>query len=116
MTLAPARIAIADDDPMFVDYLSTFLRAKGYEVSPFNSASTLLQALGHSTAPEIVLLDVLMPSMNGLDALTTLRASHPAVAVIMLSGQQVPATIVDAVRLGAVDYVVKPDDPGGLGE
>jgi DNA-binding NtrC family response regulator len=112
----PARLALVDDDPAFSEYLKTLLDARGYEVSTYSSGADLLQALGRSAAPDVVLLDVLMPGMNGLETLKAARQANPAVQVIMLSGQQVPSTIVDSVRLGAVDYVVKPDDPEGLGE
>jgi two-component system response regulator AtoC len=111
-----ARIAIVDDDSLFVEYLSAFVRSRGYEAVVFSSGPALLQALASAAPPDVILLDVLMPSMNGLDTLRTLRAAHPKLPVIMVSGQQVPATIVDAVRLGAIDYVVKPDDVAGVQE
>jgi two-component system response regulator AtoC len=114
--MTPARIAIVDDDPAFCQYLSTLLTAQGYHASSFASGVELLHALGRGQPPDVVLLDVLMPQMDGLETLRAARAAHPALQVIMLSGTQVPGTIVDAVRLGAVDYVVKPDDPEGLGE
>jgi two-component system response regulator AtoC len=112
----PARIAIVDDDPAFSQYLSVLLSSRGYDAITYRSGSDLLGALAADRAPDVVLLDVLMPGMDGLETLRMVRANHPALQVIMLSGTQVPATIVDAVRLGAVDYVVKPDDPEGLGE
>ncbi len=112
----PARLAIVDDDPQFVGYLGTLLRSRGYDVQPFTSGVDLLQALHGDAAPNVVLLDVLMPGMDGLDTLRALRLAHPGVQVIMLSGRHAASTIVDAVRLGAADYVVKPDDPEGLGE
>jgi two-component system response regulator AtoC len=114
--MTPATLAIVDDDPQFVDYMATLLRSRGYLVQTFNSGPALLRALNTETPPQVVLLDVLMPELDGLETLKALRTSHPAVPVIMLSGRQTPATIVDAVRLGAADYVVKPDDPEGLGE
>lgn len=109
-----ARIAIVDDDPLFVEYLDTLLRSRGYETVAFTSGSALLQALAGRAVPDVVLLDVLMPTMNGLETLKALRTASPNLPVIMLSGQQVPATIVDAVRLGAIDYVVKSDDSAAL--
>jgi two-component system response regulator AtoC len=112
----PARIAIVDDDPAFSQYLSVLLGSRGYDVTIYRSGADLLGALEADRAPDVVLLDVLMPGMDGLETLRMVRTNHPALQVIMLSGTQVPATIVDAVRLGAVDYVVKPDDPEGLGE
>ena len=115
--MTPARIAIVDDDPAFSQYLSLLLGSRGYDVSTHASGADFLDALGRvSAAPDVVLLDVLMPGMDGLETLRNVRAAHPALQVVMLSGSQVPSTIVDAVRLGAVDYVVKPDDPDGLGE
>jgi len=58
----------------------------------------------------------MMPGMNGLETLRALKAAKPDLQAIMLSGREQAATIVEAVRLGAADYVVKPDDPEGLGE
>ena len=58
----------------------------------------------------------MMPGMNGLETLRALKAAKPEMQAIMLSGREQAATIVEAVRLGAADYVVKPDDPEGLGE
>ncbi len=57
-----------------------------------------------------------MPDLNGLDTLRAIRQFHPAAQVIMLSGRNAPATVIEAVRLGAADYVMKPDDPDGVGE
>jgi two-component system response regulator AtoC len=67
-------------------------------------------------APDVVLLDVMMPGLDGMATLRALKASRPEAQAIMLSGRNQASTIVEAVRLGAADYVVKPDDPEGLGE
>jgi two-component system, NtrC family, response regulator AtoC len=114
--MMPARLALVDDDEQFVGYLETLLRSRGYEVEPFTSGSDLLQTMHGESRPDVVLLDVSMPGMDGLETLKALRLAHPYVQVIMLSGRQAPGTIVDAMRQGAFDYVVKPDDPDGLGE
>ena len=111
----PARIAVVDDDPLFVEYLATFLQSRGYEPVVYSNGAALLKALP-AGQPDAVLLDVLMPHMDGLKTLQALRAATPTMPVIMLSGQQVPATIVEAVRLGAVDYVVKSSESTGLQE
>jgi two-component system response regulator AtoC len=106
-----ARIAVVDDDPLFGNYLMNMLRSRGYDARVYEGGAELLEAVSQSRAPQVVLLDVLMPGMDGLETLRALRAAHPHLQVIMLSGQQIPATIVNAVRAGAFDYVVKPDDP-----
>ena len=113
--MAAAQIAIVDDDPLFVEYLRTFLKSRGYEATNYPSGAALLKSLG-AKPPDAVLLDVLMPNLNGLETLRELQAARPGLPVIMVSGQQVPATIVDAVRLGAIDYVVKSDEANGLNE
>jgi two-component system response regulator AtoC len=110
------RLAIVDDDPGFAGYLSTRLRSQGYAVDVFNTGASLLERLSTSPAPNVVLLDMLMPGLDGIDTLRAVRRAHPEAQVIMLSGSQIPSQIVEAVRLGAADYVLKPNDPSGLGE
>ena len=111
-----ARLAVVDDDAAFTTFLQTLLRSRGYEVDVYHSGGSLLEALRGGVQPQVVLLDVLMPDLDGLETLRAIRLAHPAAQVIMLSGRQAPATIVEAVRLGAADYVLKPGDPDGLGE
>jgi two-component system response regulator AtoC len=111
-----ARLAVVDDDPAFTEFLQTLLQTRGYAVDVYHSGADLLQGLRAGSAPHVVLLDVLMPDLDGLETLRAIRHAHPGAQVIMLSGRQAPATIVEAVRLGAADYVLKPGDPEGVGE
>ena len=111
-----ARLAVVDDDKSFADFTRTLLETRGYDVDVFNSGADLLEYLRGGAQPNIVLLDVMMPDVDGLETLRSIRTLHPSVQVIMLSGRQAPATIVEAVRLGAADYVLKPGDAEGLGE
>jgi two-component system response regulator AtoC len=109
-------IAIVDDDSAFSSYLRTFLSLRGYEVRCYTRGDELLAAMKQAEAPDAVLLDVMMPGLDGMATLRALKASRPEAQVIMLSGRNQTSTIVEAVRAGATDYVVKPDDPEGLGE
>jgi DNA-binding NtrC family response regulator len=111
-----ARLAIVDDDAAFTGYLQTLLGAQGYAIEVFNSGTSLLEGLRGGSAPNVILLDVLMPDLDGIETLRAIRQARPAAQVIMLSGRQAPQTIVEAVRLGAADYVLKPGDPDGVGE
>ena len=111
-----ARLTIVDDDPAFTDFLQTLLKTRGYAVDVFHRGAELLEALRGGLAPHVILLDVTMPDLDGLETLRAIRSAHPTAQVIMLSGRQAPSTIIEAVRLGAADYVLKPGDPEGLGE
>jgi DNA-binding NtrC family response regulator len=85
-------------------------------VDVFHSGGELLEALRGGLSPHVILLDVTMPDLDGLETLRAIRSAHPTAQVIMLSGRQAPSTIIEAVRLGAADYVLKPGDPEGVGE
>jgi two-component system response regulator AtoC len=109
-------IAIADDDLAFATYLKTFLEGRGYQSRIYTHGEDLLAAAHLGELPDVVLLDVMMPGMDGIATLRSLKAAHADLQVIMFSGRVSAPTIVEAIRLGAVNYVVKPDDPDGLGE
>jgi two-component system, NtrC family, response regulator AtoC len=108
-------ISIVDDDSGFANYLRTFLSLRGYETRSYSRGDEMVASV-KTDPPDVVLLDVMMPGMNGLETLRALKTAKPDLQVIMLSGREQASTIVEAVRLGAADYVVKPDDPEGLGE
>ncbi len=110
-------VAIVDDDSAFAAYLRTFLSLRGYEARCYLRGDEMLAAVKSAEeAPDVVLLDVMMPGLDGIATLRALKTSKPESQVIMLSGRNQASTIVEAVRLGAADFLVKPDDPEGLGE
>src|SRR5262245_19770556 len=109
-------IAVVDDDSGFAGYLRTFLASRGYEARSYTRGDEIVAAIQQGEPPDIVLLDVAMPGMDGIQTLKALKSARPELQVIMLSGREQANIIVEAVRLGAADYVVKPDDPEGLGE
>lgn len=111
-----ANLAIVDDDQPFAEYLQTLLRSRGYETTTYESGDSLLQGLREGALPDVVLLDVSMPGLDGLETLRQIRLAHPAAQVVMVSGGRATEKIVEAVRLGAADYVLKPGDADGVGE
>jgi two-component system response regulator AtoC len=112
----PPIVAIADDDVGFGEYLKAFLEIRGYRTRLYFHGEELVASVQRGQIPDVILLDVMMPGMDGLATLRQLKASCSDLQVIMLSGREHATTIVEALSLGAVNYVVKPDDPEGLGE
>jgi two-component system response regulator AtoC len=111
-----ANLAIVDDDVPFASYLQTLLKSRGYETTTYESGDALLAGLREGALPDVVLLDVSMPGLDGLETLRQIRLAHPAAQVVMVSGGRATEKIVEAVRLGAADYVLKPGDADGVGE
>ena len=111
-----ASLAIVDDDQPFAEYMQTLLRSRGYETTTYQSGDALLSGLREGSTPDVVLLDVSMPGLDGLETLRQIRLAHPAAQVVMVSGGRATEKIVEAVRLGAADYVLKPGDADGVGE
>src|SRR5437763_1187342 len=116
MPLKKLFVAIVDDDSGFANYLRTFLSLRGYETRSYSRGDEMRAAIKAGDPPDIVRLDVSMPGMNGIETLRALKGAKSDLQVIMLSGREHASTIVEAVQLGAADYVIKPDDPEGLGE
>jgi DNA-binding NtrC family response regulator len=96
-----------DDDVAFRHVMAGELKRLGHLVE---TASTGAEAIARSEAhePEIVLLDLRLPGMDGLDVLKTLRSRNPGVEVIMLTGHGTIDTAIESIRVGAFDYVTKP--------
>src|SRR3989442_7790521 len=109
-------VTVVDDDSGFANYLRTFLSLRGYETRSYSRGDEMLASVKEGDPPDVVLLDVMMPGLNAIETLRGLKAAKPDLQVVMLSGREHASTIVEAVRLGAADYVIKPDDPEGLGE
>ena len=98
-----------DDDPATVELLQEFLVAKGYEVITAGDGAEALQKVKEER-PHLILLDIHMPKMDGLEALRHMKAIDPAVGVIMITGVNEEAIGRQAMELGAFDYIVKPLD------
>ena len=94
-------VAIVDDDSSFAAYLRTFLSLRGYEARCYTRGDEILASMKQNEPPDVVLLDVMMPGLDGLATLRALKGSRPETQVIMLSGRSQVSTIVEAVRLGA---------------
>jgi two-component system response regulator AtoC len=103
-----------DDSEGIRSYLASFLELHGFDVDTADSGPRALALLGAGAAPDAVLLDVMMPGEGGLETLRRLRAGGHAMPVVMLSVVGRAATIVEAMRLGATDYLNKPFEESEL--
>ncbi|HTA17622.1 MAG TPA: response regulator, partial [bacterium] len=100
-------ILVIDDETEFADALSKTLEALGHRPSQaFTGAEGLLKA--KSDPPDAVLLDINMPDISGMGLLPDLRRMAPELSVVMITGQASHRTAVEAIKLGAEDYLEKP--------
>src|SRR5476651_1431383 len=101
------RILVIDDEAAIRDSLRMTLEYNGYE---FVGAATGQEglALAEREAPDLVLLDIKMPGMDGMDVLGRLRSINDTLPVVMISGHGTTSTAVDAIKRGAADFLDKP--------
>lgn len=109
----PARILIGDDDRDLCALLADYLGLEGYAIDCVHDADAVLARLAAGPAPDLLILDVMMPGRNGLAALRELRQRH-ALPVLMLSARGEPVDRVVGLELGADDYLSKPCLPREL--
>jgi two-component system response regulator AtoC len=103
----PFRVLVIDDDPGVREYLEALVSRQGYEACAVPSGEEALRTL-EKTRPDLVTLDVVLEGMDGLETLRQLKKRLPDVPVVMLSGHGQARTIVEAMRLGASDFLRKP--------
>ena len=102
-----ARVLVVDDEPAVRDSLARTLRFEGYDVVVANDGIAALDAV-RTDNPDVVVLDVMMPRMDGLEACRLLRSDHPTLPVLMLTARDSVGDRVAGLDAGADDYLVKP--------
>ena len=104
-----ARVLVVDDEPDAIDLLRQFLMAKGYEVLAASNGEEALRKVKEDR-PHLILLDVRMPKMSGLEVLKQVREIDHEVGIIMVLEVNEEETGREALRMGAFDYITKPLD------
>lgn len=106
-------ILIVDDDPAFCLMLSTFLEKNGFSTSKVHSGKDCLSALIKDSY-DLVLTDLRLPDLTGIDVLKKIKSAYPETPVILMTGYGEIKTAVQAIKLGAYEYISKPVNPDEL--
>ncbi|MGW4894151.1 response regulator transcription factor [Kitasatospora sp. NPDC004240] len=104
---APARLLVVDDEPALRDALESSLAFEGYEVATATDGHEALEAVERDR-PDLVLLDIMMPRMDGLTAVRRMRSRGDTVPVLMLTARDAVGDRVTGLDVGADDYLAKP--------
>lgn len=111
--MAHTKVLLVDDEKEFASALAERLQLRNYDVK---SASNALEALGivHSFLPDVVLLDLKIPGMDGIETLKAIKKFDSTIEVIMLTGHGDVRSVEDGMKSGAFEYIMKPVDIGEL--
>ena len=102
------RVLLVDDEKGFLDAMAKRLDKRGLIVSTAVGGAEALAALAADDMVEVVVLDVKMPGMDGIQALDRIKNEYPLVEVVMLTGHATVETAIEGMRKGAFDYLMKP--------
>ncbi len=106
--MAAAVVMLVDDEVPFVETMTKRLTKRNLTIVPAFSGPEALRKLEERKDIDVVILDVKMPVMDGIETLREIRRAHPLVEVIMLTGHATVETAIEGMKLGAFDYLMKP--------
>ncbi len=115
MVKIPTRVLIVDDEADFVEMFALRLEQQGEKVTTASSGQEALDVLSEKEI-DVVILDIRMPGMDGIETLKEIKNRFPIVEVIMLTGHGSTETAVEGMKLGAFDYLMKPADHKDINE
>lgn len=107
------KILVCDDSDFVRSKISTFLIENNYEVIETSSGQQSID-LFQKHSPDIIIMDIILPDINGIDVMVQILEKQPKSKVIILSSIGQQTKIIEALQKGAVDYLVKPFDPARL--
>ncbi|MBI1799786.1 MAG: response regulator [Candidatus Eisenbacteria bacterium] len=107
--LAPARLLVVDDEPAVVEVFEEFLRLQGYQISTASSGEDAVRMIPN-LLPDIILTDINLPGLSGLEVMRFAKTVDPEVGVIVVTGHASASNAIEALRQGAFNYIQKPFD------
>jgi len=105
------KLLLVDDDPFFRESLKEILVDEGYAISEAGDGKIALDMLQSNGSYDLMLLDLDLPRIKGMDVMTTVTKTHPELPVIIISGAGTIPLAVEATKMGAYDFIEKDDDP-----
>jgi DNA-binding NtrC family response regulator len=108
--MAPVTLLLVDDEKPFVEIMSRRLRQRGFTVAGVFSGSEAVSSVENNASVDVVVMDITMPGINGIETLQKIKEKHPLMEVIMLTGHGSVPSAIDSMKQGAFDYAVKPCD------
>lgn len=102
------KVLLVDDEPIFVKTMQKRLAKRGMDALSAYSGQEALERLEKKSQIEVVILDVKMPVMDGIETLSKIREKYPLIEVIMLTAHATIETAIEGIKLGAFDYLLKP--------
>jgi two-component system, NtrC family, response regulator AtoC len=113
-TMSLPNILLVDDEPSVLRYTKTLLEIDHYKVETASSGEEALQRMSQGPAPNLILLDLILPGIDGLQTLESCKKIRPEQKVLMMSCLNDTSKVVQAIKLGASDYLTKPFQPPQL--
>jgi DNA-binding NtrC family response regulator len=108
--MAIANVLLVDDEVPFVEAMTRRLTKRNLDIFAAYSGEEALEQLEGNDRIEVVILDVKMPGMDGIEVLTEIRKRHPLLEIIMLTGHATVESAIEGMKQGAFDYLMKPCD------
>jgi DNA-binding NtrC family response regulator len=108
LPMAMAVVMLVDDEVPFVETMTKRLTKRNLAILSAFSGAEALEKLKTQKKVDVVVLDVKMPGMDGIETLREIKRAHPLVEVVMLTGHATVETAIEGMKLGAFDYLMKP--------
>jgi len=105
-----ANVLLVDDEESFVSTMTKRLTHRGYAITEAFDGQAALNTLKENPQIEVVILDVKMPGMDGIETLREIKRQFPLLEVIMLTGHATVESAIEGMKMGAFDYLMKPCD------